>query len=42
VAAIFIGQQVYEGIFLRDSVSNLSHIVGGLVGSAAGYLLNRK
>ncbi len=42
VAAIFIGQQVYEGIFLRDSVSNLSHIVGGFVGSAAGYLLNRK
>ena len=40
VALIFIGQQVYEGIFLRDNVSNLSHILGGLVGAAAGYKLN--
>ena len=40
VALIFIGQQVYEGIFLRDNVSNLSHILGGLVGAVAGYKLN--
>ena len=40
VALIFIGQQVYEGIFLRDNVSNLSHILGGIVGAAAGYKLN--
>jgi GlpG protein len=42
VAVIFLGQQVFEMVTVRDSVSNLSHIVGGLVGSAAGYLLNRK
>ena len=42
VAVVFIGQQVYEGIFLRDNVSNLSHIVGGLIGGGAGYALNRK
>ena len=40
VALIFIGQQVYEGIFLRDNVSNLSHILGGIVGAVAGYKLN--
>ena len=40
VALIFIGQQVYEGVFLRDKVSNLSHILGGAVGAAAGYRLN--
>ena len=42
VAVIFIGQQVYEGIFLQDDVSNLSHIIGGLVGAVIGYNLNLK
>lgn len=41
VALIYIGQQVYDGLFVRDNVSNLSHIVGGLVGAGAGYLMNR-
>ena len=40
VALIFIGQQVYEGLFIRDNVSNLSHIMGGRVGAIAGYKLN--
>lgn len=34
VALIYIGQQVYDGIFIRDNVSNLTHILGGIVGSA--------
>lgn len=42
VAIIFLGQQIYEGVFLQDNVSNLSHIAGGLVGAFAGYLLNKK
>ena len=42
VAVIFIGRQIYEGIFIRDNVSNLSHIIGGIVGSVLGYALNRK
>ncbi len=42
VAFIFIGQQVYEGVFLQDNVSNLSHIAGGLVGAVIGYNLNKK
>ena len=42
VAVIFIGQQVYEGIFVADNISNMAHIVGGLVGAAAGYTLNKK
>ena len=40
VAVVFIGQQVAEGLFVRDNISNLSHIVGGLVGAGAGYALN--
>lgn len=42
VAVIFIGQQVYEGIALQDNISNMAHILGGCVGAAAGYLLNKK
>lgn len=42
VAVIYLGQQIWDGITVRDNVSNLSHIVGGLVGSGAGCLLNRK
>lgn len=40
VAAIFLGQQVYEGIFVQDNISNLSHILGGIIGAIFGYLLN--
>ena len=42
VAVIFIGQQVYEGLFLQDNISNMGHILGGIVGAAARYLLNKK
>ena len=41
VAVIYIGQQVYEGIFVQDNVSNLTHILGGLVGAALGYVMNK-
>lgn len=42
VAVIFIGQQVYEGIAVQDNISNMAHIVGGIVGSVIGYWLNKK
>ena len=42
VAVIYIGQQIYEGIAVSDNISNMAHIVGGLVGAVIGYLLNRK
>ena len=42
IAIIFIGQQVVDGIFVRDNVSNLSHIIGGVVGSVIGYNVNKK
>ena len=32
VAAIFIGQQVYEGIAVQNNVSNIAHIVGAIIG----------
>ena len=42
VAVIFIGQQVYEGLFIQDNISNMGHILGGIVGAVAGYTLNKK
>ncbi len=42
VAVIFIGQQVVDGLFARDNISNLSHIIGGVVGAAAGYSANQR
>jgi len=41
VSIIFIGQQVFEGITIADNISNMAHIVGGLVGAVIGYKLNR-
>ena len=41
VAVIYIGEQVYQGIFIQDNVSNLTHIVGGGVGSSLGFIMNK-
>lgn len=41
VAALYLGQQVYDGIFIRDNISNLSHIIGGLVGGGVGFALGK-
>lgn len=41
VTAIYIGQQVYEGMFVHNNVANLTHIVGGLVGAGLGYVMNK-
>ena len=37
VAVMYIGQQVYEGLFVADNVSQLTHILGGLIGAAVGF-----
>lgn len=42
VAVIYIGQQIYEGLFVQDNISNMGHILGGIVGAVAGYTLNKQ
>ena len=42
VAGLYIGQQVVQGITLDDNVSNMAHIIGGMIGGASGYVLNKK
>ncbi|MDE6314447.1 MAG: rhomboid family intramembrane serine protease [Lachnospiraceae bacterium] len=40
VAVIYIGGQIVDGLTVQDDVSNLTHIVGGLVGAGCGMALN--
>lgn len=42
VAVFFIGQQIWDGITVRDNISNMAHIVGGIIGGILGYGLNVK
>ncbi|MDD6202906.1 MAG: rhomboid family intramembrane serine protease [Lachnospiraceae bacterium] len=42
VMILYLGQEVYDGLFTKDNVSHLTHIVGGLCGCAFGFLTGRK
>ena len=36
---VYIGGQILQGVFSHDNVSQLTHIVGGGVGSGLGYMM---
>ena len=42
VALLYLGQQVYEGITVKDNVSQMTHIAGGAVGSVLGFVLGKR
>jgi GlpG protein len=42
VAGIYLGEQVYEGLTVQDNISNMAHIIGGIVGGMLGFSLNKK
>ena len=39
VAIMYLGQQIYQGLFISDNISQFGHIVGGLVGSGLGFVM---
>ena len=41
VAALYLTQEILDGLFSSDNVSHLTHIVGGLCGAAMGLFLRR-
>lgn len=41
VAVLYLGGQIYDGLFVRDNISNLTHIIGGFVGAGFGCSMNR-
>lgn len=42
VAIIYLGGQIYDGIFVKDNISNFVHIVGGIIGAGFGYVMYKK
>ncbi len=41
VAVIWGGQQIYQAIAVQDNISNMAHIVGGIIGAVFGFVLHR-
>jgi len=41
VLIFFIGKEIYSGIILKDNISQITHIIGGLCGSVFGYKINK-
>ena len=42
VAILYLGQEIYNGIFVSDNISNTAHLIGGLIGSVIGYRFGRR
>lgn len=42
VAAIYITQQVIQGMNMTDNISQLTHIIGGTIGAVYGLTLKKK
>ena len=42
VFLVFLGREVISGITIEDSVSRVTHIVGGICGAIFGYIINRR
>ena len=41
VAVVYLGEQVYQGLFVSDNVSHLTHIIGGVIGGICGFRSRR-
>lgn len=41
VAVFYLGQEVYDAIFLKDGISHLTHIVGGVCGTVLGFSMRK-
>lgn len=37
VAALYLGQEIFTGVFVSDNISQLTHIAGGLCGAGLGF-----
>ena len=37
VAVLYLGQEVYSALFIKDSVANFMHLVGGACGTGFGF-----
>lgn len=42
VIIIFLGREIVNGFVLRDNISQVTHIIGGLCGGIFGYYIGKK
>lgn len=42
VTIFYLGQELYDAIFLNDGISHLTHIIGGLCGTVLGFAMRKK
>ena len=42
VAILYLGEEVYAALFVRDNVAHFMHLVGGACGTALGFGFARK
>lgn len=42
VVVLYLGQQIIQGIFTADNVSQFTHIIGGVLGGIFGIVLQKK
>lgn len=40
-AVLYVGQEIYAGLFVVDNISHLSHLIGAVFGCIFGLLLNK-
>lgn len=39
---VYLMGEVADGVFVQDNISNLTHIIGGIIGGGCGLLMNRR
>lgn len=42
VALLYIGNEIVNGIFVNDNISQISHIIGGICGAVFGFLFAKQ
>ena len=42
VAVIYLGQEVYSGLFVQDNTAHFMHLAGGVCGTGFGFLVRKK
>ncbi len=41
VAVLYLGQEIYDAVFVQDGISHLTHIIGGVCGTVLGFSMRK-
>ena len=41
VAIIYLGQEIYAGLFVTDNTAHFMHLAGGVCGTGFGFLMRK-